>query len=71
MPITNDVCPEFLREEEAMFLQVLIAAAADRRPANADNDDEEEEVAGQQMPAWCIYHPFLHLYCCLVLYEVK
>jgi hypothetical protein len=62
LPLKTDD-QEFLIEEEAQFLRALEAAAAEKRPSEEANDDWNF--------AWRMALPFLHLYCCLTLDEVK
>jgi hypothetical protein len=59
--------------EEAQFLRALEAAAAERMPAAAGVDSEDEGNApdGTRNPAWHTPLPYLRLYCCMTLDEVK
>jgi hypothetical protein len=74
MPITEQEDIDWLIGKEAQFLRALEAAAAEKRPTaapKADSDNKGMAPDGMQNPAWCTALPYLRLYCCLTLDDVK
>jgi hypothetical protein len=63
----NPLDIKWLIGKEAHFLHALEAAAAEKRPTSASAAMDDDDKA----PAWHTHLPYLCLYCCLTLDEVK
>jgi hypothetical protein len=63
----NPVDIKWLIDKEAQFLRALEAAAAKKTPSAAAVADNN----GDKTPSWHMYMPYLRLYYCLTLDEVK